>query len=277
MPYKFDRLRMRLRLLGSQDWSTEDKCFIVSTGRTGTKFFAHFLNQFSSTYAVHEPSPALLRLGINYARNKVTKQYATQKIERYRRPMCKQVKRENVDKYIESNNRFFSLLEPLNKVFKQSKIIHIVRDGRDYVRSGMSRNWYTEDDKSHSRLRAIYFPDDPYYDQWDKMSRFEKICWRWQKKDGFILDSITNVSNVITVKFEDIFKDENYSGLYKITDYLKLDRSEVETMVEKMMNKRVNSTKDYEISKWPNWRSERKEKFDEIAGEHMKNYYDYKW
>jgi hypothetical protein len=251
-----------------------NKYFIVSTGRTGTKFFARFLNDFSSIYAVHEPKPAFLRLGINYARGKVTKSYAINKLERYRRAMFKKVKRMNIDTYVESNNRLFSLLLPLTEVFDDFKVIHIVRDGRDYVRSGMSRNWYTEQDNS-SRLRASYFKDDKYCDQWGNMSRFEKICWRWQKKDGFIYKSIKEMDNVITVKFEDIFKDDNFKGVYKITDYIKIDKEEVEQMINKMMNRRVNSTKKYAISKWTEWDEDMLEAFDSIAGKHMKKYYDY--
>lgn len=274
--YKLDKLRARLRLLGEQDWSSIDKYFIVSTGRTGTKFFAHFLNQFSSVYAVHEPSPVFLRLGINYTRNKVTKLYATKKIDRNRRAHCRKVKRMGVDKYIESNNRLFSLLEPLSEAFNNDfKVVHIVRDGRDYVCSGMSRNWYTE--KDGSRLRAIYFSDDPYYDQWDEMSRFEKICWEWQKKDGFIYHSVKEMDNAITVKFEDIFKSDNFNGAYEIADYIGLPKDETDKMVDKMIDRRVNSTKDYAIPKWTEWDQKMRNKFDKIAGEHMKNYYNYSW
>ncbi|GAB6099414.1 hypothetical protein JCM16358_12930 [Halanaerocella petrolearia] len=273
-PYKLDKIRMRLRLLGEQDWSEVDKYFIVSTGRTGTKFFAHFLNDFSGVYGVHEPAPVFLRLAINYATGKVTGSYATKKIERNRRALCRKVKKMKVDKYVESNNRLFSLLGPLSETFGDDfKVVHIVRDGRDYVRSGMSRNWYTESDGS--RLRAIYFPDDPYYDQWNQMSRFEKICWRWQKKDGFIYQSVKEMDNAITVTFEDIFKDDNFKGIYRIADYIDLPKTETDKMIDKMMNRRVNSTKEYAIPKWTDWDQEMLDKFDEIAGEHMRNYYDY--
>lgn len=272
-PYKFDKLLMKLRLLGEQDWSEINKNFIVSTGRTGTKFFAHFLDQFSSVHALHEPAPVFLRLAINYATGKVTKEYAEKKIDLYRRALCKELKREKIDKYIESNNRFFSLLEPLNEVFDKFKVVHIVRDGREYVRSGMSRNWYTESDGS--RLRGIYFPKDPYYDQWENMNRFEKICWRWQKKDGFIYNQVQNMDNAITVRFKDIFKDDEFKGVYRILDYFEINDENKEEIIDQMMNRKVNSTKEYAIPKWTDWSEDRLEAFDEIAGDHMRKYYDY--
>ena len=275
-PYKVDRLRMRLGLLNSQEWSKVNKTFIVSTGRTGTKFFARFLNKLDNVYAKHEPKPDFLNLAIDYVRNRVKERKVINTIEKNRRALAKDVKRKEAEFYVESNNRFFSLLDFLDDIFNNFKIVHIIRDGRDYVRSGMGRIWYTKED-TDPRMKASYFPNDPYYDKWDEMSRFEKICWRWQKKDGFILDSIEDMSNVITVKFADIFKDKKHSGLYQICDYIGLDKSEVRKIVKEMMNRKVNSTKEYAISKWTEWDIRKKRQFDEIAGDHMENYYDYEW
>ncbi|MGM0369640.1 MAG: sulfotransferase family protein [Bacillota bacterium] len=275
-PYELDKIRMYLNLLEEEDWKPINKSFIVSTGRTGTKFFARFLNKFPDFYAVHEPTPDFLDLAIKYARGLVDKKIAIERIRHNRRALAKDVKRKGASNYVESNNRYFSLISLLDKVFDDFKIIHIIRDGRDYVRSGIGRVWYTDDD-TDPRMKAKYFPDDEYYDQWDEMSRFEKICWRWQKKDGFIYDQIQKMDNVITVKFEDIFKDEAHSGLYKICEQIDLDKKRVKPVVEEMMNRKVNSTGEYEIPKWSNWDQKKKDKFDEIAGEHMKKYYDYSW
>jgi len=275
-PYDLDRIKMQFHLLESQDWEKIDKYFIISTGRTGTKFFAKFLNQFGNVYATHEPSPDFLGLAIDYVRGEVSKKEVIKRIEQDRRALCKDIKRKQANVYVESNNRLFSLIDPLRDVFNDYKIIHIIRDGRDYVRSGMSREWYTKKDK-YPRLKATYFSNDLYYDKWDTMSRFEKICWRWQKKDGFILDSIKDDPNSITVKFEDIFKDDDYKGIYQIAEYIGLPKSETDKMIDKMMNRKVNSTSKHIIDKWSSWSQDMVESFEEIAGEHMKKYYDYKW
>ncbi|GAB6137364.1 sulfotransferase domain-containing protein [Halanaerobaculum tunisiense] len=274
--YRIDKLGMRLRLLRSQDWTPIKKSFIISTGRTGTHFLSEFLNQFSSVFSIHEPHPTFLRLAINYACGEVTDLKAVKKVERCRRALCREIKREDANIYFEASNRLFSLVPILRKVFSDCSIVHIVRDGRDYVRSGMSRNWYKEEDDG-SRLRAIYFEDDKYYDKWEDMSRFEKICWEWQKKDQFIWQEIKDSDDAITVKFEDIFKNDKCKGIYEIADYIDLPREETDQIIEQMMNRKVNSTKEYAIPKWPAWSQERQEKFDAIAGQHMAKYYDYSW
>ncbi|ADL13646.1 sulfotransferase domain-containing protein [Acetohalobium arabaticum] len=272
--YKMDKIGMRLRLLGQQDWGPIDKFFIVSTGRTGTHFFAKFLNEFSSVYAIHEPHPTFLRLAISYACGEITDLKAVKKVERCRRALCREVKRKDADIYVESNNRLFSLLPVLREVFEDIKVIHIVRDGRDYVRSGMSRNWYTKEDDG-SRLRAVYFEDDKYQDKWDEMTRFEKVCWEWQKKDSFIWQSVKDIDDAITVKFEDIFKDNKFKGMYRIADYIGLSEDKTEKVINRMMNQKASSTTDYAIPHWTDWNQEMMDKFDRIAGGHMKNYYNY--
>ncbi len=276
MYYEFNNLLNLMHLVPKQDWTGIDKYFIISTGRTGTKFLARFINGFDSTLSLHEPHPDFVNLGVDYASGKVSEEKASRRIERGRRVLCKLVKKQGASRYVEPNNRLFSLIDVLEKVFDDIKIIHIVRDGRDYVRSGMSRGWYKEVDID-IRLEASEFEDDEYRDRWEEMSRFEKICWRWQKKDGFIYRSLEGKDNYIRVKFEDIFEGDNYTGLKKICEYMNIPKKEVKRNIELMMDNKINATKEYEIPHWSEWGKEMIETFEEIAGEHMKRYYEYGW
>ena len=273
--YEIDRLKMHLRLIQPVDWKNINKYFIISTGRTGTKFLAKFFNEIGKSIAVHEPNPDFLKLAINYAQKKVNKEKTKEKLDLYRRPLARKIKRSPFNTYIESNNRLFSLIEPLTDVFENFKIIHIVRDGRDYVRSGMSRDWYTPND-DELRLKSSMFPDDPYFNVWNKMNRFEKICWRWQKKDNFIYEDLKTVENSIRIKFRDIFNSKDHNGLFKIADYIGISKTETSKMIDEMINKKVNNNKQYEIPRWPEWSKNKRKKFNQIAGKHMNKYFDYK-
>ncbi|MGD1951571.1 MAG: sulfotransferase [Leptolyngbyaceae cyanobacterium] len=274
---KIDKKLLQYNLLPQQDWNSIEQVFIISTGRTGTQFFARFFNQFpDDVKSLHEPSPDFLSLAINYARGRVDFETAAKEIERNRRVFCCEFKRKRVRLYIESNNRFFSLMHPLRKAFPDSKIIYIVRDGRDYVRSGMSRRWYTENDKL-PRMQATMFPDDPYASQWEHMSRFEKITWRWQKKDGFINNDFQGLENAIKVKFEDIFYDPDRKGLFEITRFIGLDDETAQHFLAEMGDKKVNTNARRVIPKWTDWDNEMKHDFDAIAGNHMKLHYDYEY
>ncbi len=277
--YKSDLVRAKLGLLGPQDWSSISKFFIVSTGRTGTQFLARFFNRFPGVYANHEPNPDFLELAIEYAKGAVSTEKAIETIERTRRAMFRRIKRKDASIYVESNNRFFSLLVPLQDAFSDFKIIHLIRDGRDYVRSGMSRPWYTERDPYEGkRMKATCFADDEYNEKWAEMSRFEKIAWRWQKKDAFILRDLKSMSNVLTLKFEELFQSEDYKGLRKMCEYIGLPTEETNHTIEQMISEKINATDEYTMPRWTDWDSELIQKFDTIAGTHMRKYYeDYSW
>jgi len=260
-------------LFPHQDWNGILKVFIVSTGRTGTKFFAHFFNSFPGVYSVHEPYPSFLKLGIDYAQKHAGFDEAVRIINRGRQVLCHQTKRKQATIYIESNNRIFSLLRPIRNIFPDAKIVYIVRDGRDYVRSGMSRPWYSDSD-SILRLRADMFSNDLYAKRWKQMTRFEKIVWRWYKKNEFLFRDVRHFDNAIKVRFEDIFIDPNHQGLFQITRFIGLSDEETRQRLD-VFKDRINHTPKYIIPKWTSWDSNMKHAFDRIAAEGMKLHYNY--
>ncbi len=268
---KIDKQLSKYGLLPPQDWNNIQKVFIVSTGRTGTLFMSEFFKLFPEVFSCHEPSPEFCNLGFSYAQGIKSSHEAVQEIEKGRRLLCREVKRRSAKIYIESNNAIFSLLQPLREVFSDAKIVHIVRDGRDFVRSGMSRTWYAEDDRTAIRLRADMFPNDPYYNKWQLMSRFEKNAWLWQKKDGFIYQDVKELDNVISVRFEDIFNNDDRSGLFKISNFIGFSEEKTRSCLEKMGDYKPHNTRTskHKIPKYPHWDEAMKSSFNEIASEHM--------
>ncbi len=258
-----------LRLLPPADWSGVDVTFIVSTGRTGTRFFGRFFDTFPGVYARHEPKPDMVKLGVEYAAGYVSFDRAAAAIERNRRAIGRGLQRLGASVYVESNNRFFSLLKPLRHVFPHARIVHVMRDGRDYVRSGLGRQWYTKEDR-FPRLTARMFPDDPYRDRWEAMTRFEKIAWRWQKKDSILADDVAELENTLTVRFEDIFTTPGRPGLYEISRFVGFSDEVVTEHLERMGAEKMNSTRRPPIPRWPDWDEDLTRRFEEIAGEHLR-------
>ena len=258
-----------LGLLPKQTWEDIDVTFIVSTGRTGTRFFARFFGSLPGVYARHEPKPDMVKLGVDYAAGRVPFEKAQREIERNRRAIAREVRLSEASRYIESNNRFFSLLKPLREVFPHSRIIHVMRDGRDYVRSGLGRNWYTEKDR-FPRLRADMFPDDPLSDKWEELDRFEKIAWRWQKKDAILYRDVAELDNTLTVKFEDIFNAPGRPGLFTLSNFIGLSDELVRSHLERFGTYKVNATRRSPIPAWSQWDQRMRRRFEEIAGEHMR-------
>lgn len=238
--------------------------FIISTGRTGTKFLAGYLNDDPYSVAVHEPGPTLFRLGNQVARRETGFDEAVAAIMRSKRPKIKRYQDHKM--YVEANNRLYSLVPALRSVFPEAKVVRVVRDGRDVVRSGMSRGWYGENDP-FDRINARWFPGDSWYHKWDDLSRFQKVCWWWQKKDSILLDSMPNDEGAISVRFEDIFDAPSlYVGMRKIFVFLRLGLN----INPSRMHQPVNATPKYTFPRWTHWTVEQLEQFDEIAGGHMR-------
>jgi len=277
---RINYLKTKLGFFRKASWEGVKVVFIISTGRTGTRFLARFFRSFSPAIdSRHEPDPDFLKLGVGYARDKVSLEDAVTVIRERRLWIADSMRKNNKNIYIESNNRYFSLIPILWGIFPQAKIIHIVRDGRDVVRSTMNRDFYTPRDgiyfRKKLRLQATDFLKDPYCDKWSSMTQFEKCCWHWVRKDGFINQAIKGDSRAITVKFRDIFnKESNYQGLWEIVNFMGIgiDKDIFKKQCSLAMDKKINVSKREEFPSWQKWSQEQREQFMNIAGEYMKLY-----
>lgn len=279
--------------------------FIVSTGRTGTKFLANLLGKYEETLAVHEPFARNgMKEGWKLVHNLYDEKYFINILKKNREKNFF----ENNNLYVESNPEISFYVNYILKAFPESKIIHIIRDGRDVVRSWFNRSIYTcpnflvqisrklpcyfqaieillnflryhtsyrIGDNDLFRLRAIDFPQDPFSYKWFNMDRFEKLSWLWMKKAKTIKKFIENYEYGYTIKFEKIFNTDNiHSGFTEIFNIINLEYNP--NITEEMISKKVNASKEYSLTHWTNWNDEKKEQFNKIAGKHLKNL-GYKW
>ncbi len=264
--------KAKLGLLDGLPWEGIDTVFIVSTGRTGTKSLANFFNQFAGIVSKHEPIPDCLLLGNYFARNLLTFEEARDRLRRDRQVTLNRIADETtIDTYIESNNRLYSLIPVIRDVFPEPRFVHIVRDGRDVVRSMMSRSAFKPGDRY--RLKASQLNADPYASRWENLSRFEKICWWWQKKDGLIRKALNYGEDNITLKFEDLFSSHrDEKEIRRLVDFAQPNSIDNALVVEKFSEytkEKRNATSNYALPSWEKWDPELKQKFQEIAGKHL--------
>lgn len=288
------------------DWKDINPKFIISTGRTGTKFLAQFFNSLSTDIdARHEPKPLCRKLGYEFSVGQISLEEAIKQFIKKRNALYSAIKHSPSCIYIESNPYLALLIPIIQSVFSNYKIVHIVRDGRDWVRSAISRPGYItpasflpilrslpSQVENHIdvipsflnrflvdawNIRAIDFPDDPYYKKWPRMSRFEKIAWIWAKKEESIYQAIRDDDNAITLKFEDIFDGtSNYSGLRKLLAWFNLEEitSDARERIDQYMGIKVNKTASYKLCHWKEWSQSQRETFKKIAG-HWLEFYGY--
>lgn len=159
--------------------------FIVSTGRTGTKFFAKFFNSLDKIISYHEPYPNLFGLSKDFVINRINSQEVINTFLVNRAYYLNQARRMKFNYYIESNSGgLWGIIPVLGKQLPNYKILHIIRDGREWVRSVMNRTLFRDKDPLDDiRFKANDLPNSPYFSRWEEMSRFEKACWSWVKKE----------------------------------------------------------------------------------------------
>lgn len=120
------------KLLGEH---LEKTVFILSTGRTGSKALAQFLDDaFPDVTALHEPNPSYrLRLrSCAYLSNKISRESLIRSLSHARRAL---ISRIETPVYVESNPFLFGHASVLPEVFHRVKVAHVVRDPRTYIRS----------------------------------------------------------------------------------------------------------------------------------------------
>ena len=255
--------------------------FILSHGRSGSKFLALLLNDTSNDIVVnHEPfleDYHLLPLAYYYPESKVLKSKLKNRFETILSEL-----NNDVAIYGEVNSllRYSAgwLIDNLSPV-----ILHLVRDGRDVVRSTYARNTYLWND---SHLPIFPKNNDKYSDKWIQMTRFEKICWYWRETNEHLLRynfPIIHLESLISNY--DYFKNKLLIPLGISVSY---DRWK-----EKISNPQ-NKTKNFDFKKivkkyiikenintdkiphYTRWDKNMLESFNEICGETMRKlgYYE---
>ncbi|MFX0075456.1 MAG: sulfotransferase, partial [Candidatus Hermodarchaeota archaeon] len=149
----------------------------------------------------------------------------------------------------------------LKQSFPDATIIHLIRDGRDVVRSMMARKTMTKDDPNTKHIYPL--EGDPWKSKWSSMSRFEKLCWYWKTENEYLSLNLKDA-----IRFEDLISNYNYFHK-NLLDPLNLEISEDLWRKEKESPKNV--TTNYTLPHWKDWDTETLDSFNNICGEIMKD------
>jgi hypothetical protein len=151
----------------------------------------------------------------------------------------------------------------LSEEIPNSKFIVLVRDPKDFVRSGMRRNYYQGHPWDFGRLRPK--ENTEAYEKWKHLDQFEKICWLWNETYERILhisDSIAQ-ERVLLVHFEDLIADINQTKA--IFDFINLEGFE-RTEIEDVLGKRFNAQCNGNFPRSDQWSGELLLKFQRQCG-----------
>lgn len=235
------------------NWSDINVVLFVGTGRIGTGFFGKFYNDnFDETIGLHEPSPDLFHIGVGSFRKSLENKQIHKEVKKYRREVRKTLNKNGATNYVESNNNFTLLLKnDLRKIFPKLKIVFVTRHPLTYIKSAYSKHHSNkfrifDENDVRDRLNSNDINSQPN-PSWDKIDRFEKICWHWRNYNQLCLEAKEMYKeDFLTYKFEDLFSEDSENHLIDLTnqiglsEYLKDDIS-----LSQLVKKKANATNNF--------------------------------
>jgi hypothetical protein len=243
-----------------EEWVNNWKIFfILGFGRSGTAFMADLLNKASGAYVFHEP---VLEDFFAHARAHRNPKDADRYMGGFRKKeIFTRMRHLPSGIYGEVNSTLRCHAEAIRKAFREVTLIHLVRDGRDVVRSSVGRRTMTV----RNPFSMSIHPDesDPWRVPWREMDRFARICWFWQEENSRLRKTIGN-----PVQFEKILSSYEYFQ----SEILEPCHIHIDTNVwESAVASPRNTTDKFSMPRWDQWTLEQQKTFREICGEEMEN------
>jgi sulfotransferase family protein len=232
--------------------------FILAIGRSGTTFLAHVLNLCPDAAVFHEP----IRSDIDaYRRAFFSPADAERYISSFRKKeMYLRTRDRDFTVYGEVNSLLRRHYHALSRRFPGAGFLHLVRDGRDVVRTMMSTDalkpgfmwtWWLRPHES-----------DPFFERWSTMDRFAKLCWYWRVENQHLRTSIGN-----TVKFEEVIRDY---GCFERRILRPFGLEMPESVWKQQTSVQRNATTTYQLPHWREWDAEHTRTFESICGDEMR-------
>lgn len=262
--------------------------FIVSAGSTGTTFFGETLKEMiPDSYSVHEPdviiglrdnvmkkihdfglhqavigklfgTDGISNLSLNYISKKISHLQLVNKIHKSRNTYYNTIDKPII---IEAYYGWYGVLPGIRDVFSNYKIVVILRDPREWVRTEMNarRKMYGPRNIRYilklKTLNPNLTGDTKYAERWKSMNRFEKLCWAWRVIYSILLKEKDD-EHVLVIKFEDIFQSKNrYNELKRLLSFLtdfpskKFEYKILEGILENHFNRSTGDS----FPEWQQW------------------------
>jgi len=218
---------------------------------------ADFLDQAGGAYVFHEP---VFEDFFAHARAHYSQKAADGYMKGFRkREIYTRMSHIPSGTYGETNGNLRCHAGAIRNAFPGVRLIHLVRDGRDVVRSHMSRRTMTL--KNPFSMSMHPTENDPWKGHWHEMDRFARICWYWQEENRRLRTTIGK-----TVQFEKVLASYEFFAneiLEPCGIHIEKGGWEAAKSIPR------NITSKFSIPKWDQWSTDQQKTFREICGEEM--------
>jgi hypothetical protein len=261
-----------------------DVFFIIGCVRSATTAYAQILNTADNAVVYVEQEPKLLIESRELLKGDLHDPISVLRKAKDK-PINSVIKRGL--KYGDKNPAYMPFIPYLNEVWN-SKVLFLVRDGREVVRSLMDWHQYRhpifimqedcdeseisspeEVEWDYSRVRPN--PEDLVYPHWKEFHTFQKAAWHWARFNEIALQHLStfdkSLKMIVDVNQGDI------DTLRSIFNFLGLEGFN-EKLISALLNERINMLPfDFENSRpfppWSEWTEEQTREFNELSSELM--------
>jgi hypothetical protein len=196
---------------------------ILSSGRTGTRFLARYLDaNFSGVTAVHEPAPSWRLRIASFARisGRLSREDLCARLRSARR---RALDSAGEGLYVESNPFLSGFVEVLDEVFHEPLVVHVVRDPRDSVRSALNHGVGRGAKALASRVVPYWYPNVRALLKLDHAPDWiERAAGLWMILNRTIAEGGMHCRHYHRLRYEDLFDARN-SGLHALCGWLGLE------------------------------------------------------
>ena len=213
-------------------------CFVLSTGRVGTKTLSALFALSSEVQSYHEPLPRLIKASYDvYMGENTSPETALELIYAARDDrICQALFKGQI--YTETNNRLTYFAHLLAQAFPASKFIHLYRHPYDVIRSGMRRKYYVGHKWDFARIRPR--KGSLLVKEWQRYSPLKKTAWYWAEVNRFSIDFLKTLpeERKLFIKAEKLFAGDSQTirTLYNFLGVPVPDSKQVEKVLGQKLN-----------------------------------------
>lgn len=229
--------------------------FVVGLGRSGTNWLAHLLMHDNKADVYHEPFDETIPSQYSYIDESFPYNYFWnfRIFEIYFRA------NKEARIYGEVNSYLRRFVKAIKVIIPNAKLLYLVRDGRDVVRSMYNR--FTMMNNAYDTRLIKPKEGDPLYIGWKRLPRFAKLCWYWTNENKNLLDELGE-----PIKFELIVSDYEYLK-ERVLKPLNLDIPY--EIWDRFRRIRLNISRRRLLPHWREWGVNMRYTFEVICGEVM--------
>ena len=232
--------KLKFHTLHHADQSTIDRMyeafspvFILSTGRSGSKFIAGLLDLAPNAASYHEPRPTLQYFSDYAFHHQEHGDILGKIIESARMELLLETFIQ--DKlYIESNQCLTFFAPFIKKIFKRAKFVQIIRHPGTFAHSAIRKGWHKNDSIWESG--RVHLQDAS---QWNRLDHIGKLAWVWNVTNRYIEDFKRTLpaEDFFACKIEDL--SSNIGLARELFAFAGLKAPE-EAEIEKFQRQRIN-------------------------------------